>query len=155
MAALAGDWAAAEAAYERCAVLAAAAPPDSEWRRFLGQARFCVGAARAARGAHEAALRAYEGAAAAGFAQAHALAQARGAALLALGRPREAAAEARAALEDGGGGGRSREEGFVDMAPVLRDLLARAEAAAEAAEAAGAHRSGGSGGGSGEAAGKP
>jgi hypothetical protein len=142
--ALTGDWPAAEAAYTRCAAAAAAPAPDpqiaqiagpasdaSDYSAFLGQALFCVGTARARQGRGSEALAAYSEAEAAGYPQPHALAQARGAALLALGRPGEALAVVRRAL-DGDGGAEAAAAaagggGFVDMTPVLRDLLGRIE----------------------------
>jgi tetratricopeptide (TPR) repeat protein len=128
--ALTGDWAAAEAAYLRCIDAARAPTAADAYGPFVGQALFCVGTARARGGRHEEALRAYGESEAAGYAQPHALAQARGAALLALGRASEAAAVVDAALSRAGGGsggaaGKRRGEGFVDMTPVLRDLRRR------------------------------
>ncbi|GBF90311.1 hypothetical protein Rsub_02417 [Raphidocelis subcapitata] len=130
VAALTGDWPAAEAAYSRCAEAAAAAGSGgADYRRFVGQALFCAGTARARQGRHPEALASYAAAEAAGYAQPHALAQARGAALLAMGRPGEAAAVVQDALRAGrgSGGGGGGGDGFVDMTPVLRDLLSKIE----------------------------
>jgi len=152
--ALTGNWAAAEASYTRCAQLAAASDaPSGDYRAFLGQARFCVGTAQARQGRSADALASYRAAEAAGFSQPHALAQARGAALMALGRLGEARRVVEAALRGGGGvdaaaaadgaeqaaggdgaaaaggvgaGGQGVvAAGFVDMSPVLLDLMRR------------------------------
>jgi tetratricopeptide (TPR) repeat protein len=146
VAALTGDWAAAEAAYSRCAAAAAAAGGGAgEYAPFLGQALFCLGTTRARQGRHSEALAAYGESEAAGYTQRHALAQARGAALLALGRPAEAMAAVEAALgparaaagaagpaAPGAEGADDGAAGFVDMTPVLLELRARiAEATAK------------------------
>lgn len=139
--ALTGDWPAAEAAYERCAAAAAAAaaPAPGAYAGFFGQARFCVGTARARQGRHEAALEAYAASEAAGYHQPHALAQARGAALLALGRHGEAAAAVDGALAAPVG------PGVVDMGPVLRGLRARIEEELQRQDGDSASGGGGSG----------
>lgn len=142
--ALTSDWPAAEAAYTRCLEAARSSrsqirspPADDDYGAFAGQALFCIGTARAFQGRHVAALEAYEEAERAGYAQPHALGQARGAALLALGRLGEAGDAVAAALaaggggesdySGGGGGGGGAAGGFVDMSPVLRDLARRIE----------------------------